>query len=107
MSTVYNFNSYEQQSITASASSSAGAFTTPTGIQALDCMIVNYGTAGAQIIFGNGAQTAQNTSGAAGSAQYYVPAGAVMVVNKSSFANYAVITDGPGTNLILHAGSGS
>lgn len=109
MSNVINFNSYEQQPLlSVGTSSSSGSFTTSVAQAALDVMIMNYGSNGAQVLLSSAASpVAVNTSGAAGTSQYYIPPGAVLVVAKNGAKNFAAITDSSTTNLVFHAGSGS
>lgn len=103
-----NFACYEQQPLSVTSSNSQGSFSTVDGQNAKGCLIVNYGSAGVQLKFGPNAQTAVATASAGGTKQYYIPAGAVMTVEKGSGALfYAAITDSGSTSLILMAGEGS
>lgn len=107
MTNVINFNVFEQQPLAVTGTSAGGAFTIPAAQRAPDCMLANYGSAGAQVIFGSGNQTAVPTANAAGTNQIYIPAGAILVINKNNFTNFAAITDAGTTTLIFHAGSGN
>lgn len=109
MSNIINFNTFEQQPITAGGTASGGSFATDAAKNAPDCMVVNEGPSGIQILFGdkNLAVTAAVVSAsAAGTKQVRIPPGAVMVVNKSNFSNFSVITDSGTSSIFLHAGSG-
>lgn len=103
-----NFACFEQQPLAVTGSNSQGSFTTVEGQNAKGCLVANYGSAGVQLKFGPTAQTAVVTASAAGTKQYYIPAGAVMTIEKGSGALFfAAITDTGTTNLILMAGEGS
>lgn len=105
-----NFRTFEQQPlVTVNTGSLGGSFSAGCVKQApTQCMIVNYGTQGAQVVFSpNAAPTAVNTAAAAGTRQVYVPAGAVMTVDLGNAKYFAAITDAGSTSLIFHAGEGS
>lgn len=70
-------------------------------------MIVNNGTQGAQIAFGNSSVVAVNTASAAGTNQVYVAAGSTLTVGTNGNQYFSAITDTSTTSLILHLGAGS
>jgi len=105
-----NFRVFEQQPLSSvGTTASGGNFSAGCVAQKpTQCMIINYGTAGAQVKFdGNATPTAVNTAAAAGTRQVYIPAGSVMVVDGGNLKNFSAITDTGSTNLIFHAGEGS
>lgn len=104
MPNVINFRTYEQQPLAVTGVAAAITFTSDAAKLAPDCMIVNYGTAGAQVSLTGGAVA---TNSAGGTSQVYVAAGAILVVAKNSVSSFSAITDGGTTSLIFHAGSGS
>ena len=71
-----------------------------------DCMVINTGAVGAQLAFGGSTVVAVNTAAAGGTKQYFIPAGAVMIVSKGANLWWSAITDTGTTGLILHAGQG-
>ena len=81
---VQQFNVYEQQQLAVTTGSGAGAFTTSQGKNGTDCLVINYGAVGCQLIFGASGLTAANTAGAAGLRQYYIPAGAIIIIKRGS-----------------------
>lgn len=108
MQNVPNISVYEQQVLTAGVSSSGGAFTNQAAQVANDCMVINEGTVGAQVIFSNVANpTAVNSGAASGTSQTRVPPGAVMNIAKGNASYFAAITDSGSAKLFFHAGSGS
>lgn len=105
---VPNISVYEQQILTGTASSSSGAFTSDAAQKAPDCMVVNEGSVGAQVVFSNTLNpTAVNSASANGTSQTRVPPGAVMNISKGNCAYFAAITDSGTAKLFFHAGSGS
>lgn len=108
MTDIPNIAIYEQQIVTAGTSSTAGAFTSQAAQNAKDCMVVNEGSVGAQLVFSNIANpTAVVSASANGTSQVRIPPGAVMNVAKENCAYFAAITDTGTAKLFLHAGSGS
>lgn len=108
MQNVPNISVYEQQVLTAGTSSTAGAFTNQAAQAASDCMVINEGTVGAQVVFSNVANpTAVNSASANTTNQTRVPPGAVMNIAKGNAQYFAAITDNGSAKLFFHAGSGS
>lgn len=108
MMEVRNFACYEQQSTAVTTSASAAVqFSTADGQHGKMAMVVNYGASGAQLAFGGSSVAAVATASAAGVKQYYIPAGAVMIVEKGEAQYFSAICDAGSTNLIVHAGEGS
>lgn len=110
MINVTNFLTFEQQPLLNVGTGGSGGSFSSGGVtgNATQCMIVNYGTAGAQVVFSpNAAPTAVATASAAGTRQTYIPAGSVMVVGIGNAKYFNAITDTGSTNLVFHAGEGS
>lgn len=108
MTDIPNIAVYEQQILNVSSSSSSGAFVSQAAQVAKDCMVVNEGSVGVQLIFSNSANpTAVNSTGAGGTTQIRIPPGAVMNISKVNSAYFAAITDSGVAKIFLHAGSGS
>ena len=105
----FNFCCDELRILSASGSSASGAFT-GNGVNSIDCLIFNEGSAAAYVLFSSTPNpTALNAAGGAnGTTQYYCAAGAYLTVSKGGSQPYfAAITDTGTTTLVLHAGRGS
>lgn len=108
MNNVPNITTYEQQVLTVSTSSTPGGFSDPNAKVAPDCMVVNEGPSGVQVVFsGDPNPTAVNSASTSGTSQTRVPAGAVMNINKGNCAYFAAIADTGSAKVFFHAGSGS
>ena len=103
-----NFQCLELQTLSVTTSSGRVYFETASGQQAEDLMIVNSGASGCLVAIGNDINlTAYASASANRTRQVYIPAGAVILVNKSHASYIAAITDSGTTKLYLHAGTGN
>lgn len=110
---IQNFTSAIQRSNTSVGTTASAAALLTTSPNYPDVMVVNNGTAGVQLAFGNNTVVAVNTAAAGGTTQVYIPAGAVMIVGLGNAAGvtgnqyYSAITDSGTSSIILHVGAGS
>lgn len=104
-----NFGTVELQILSVTGSNSQGSFSgAGAGLNVIDCMVYNGGTAGAYIVFSQGtAATAVNAGSASGTAQTYIAPGAYVMVKKGQANFFAAITDTGTATLYLHAGRGA
>jgi hypothetical protein len=108
---VQNFTVGNQVSNTSiGTSATAASLLTPTAAGNAnwpDVMVVNNGSVGVQLALGGASVVAVNTATAPGTAQIYIPAGAVMIVGRNGNNYYSSLADSGTGSLILHLGTGS
>lgn len=110
-----NFNVVEQQTIAVDndGTDTGATFSVkpPAGVSTNDALVMNTGTKGCQLLFASTlakAEAVVQSASANGTAQYYVPAGAIMTLWKGTnqFAG-AVCDSSDTTTLIILAGQGN
>jgi hypothetical protein len=110
---IQNFTTAIQRSNTSVGTTASAAALLTTSPNYVDVMVVNNGTNGVQLAFGNNTVVAVNTAAAGGTTQTYVPAGAVMTIGLGNASGvtgnqyYSAITDSGTSGIILHVGVGS
>jgi hypothetical protein len=115
MSIPQNFNCVEQRIIAVDddGTDTGASFSVapPAGVSTTDCLVMNTGSKGCQLLFAPTlalAEAVGKDAAAPGTVQYKIPAGAIMTVWKGAnkFAG-AVCESGENTTLYLHSGQGS
>lgn len=115
MSIPQNFNVVEQRtiSVTNNGSNTGIQFTVkaPAGVGTNDCLVMNTGPKGCQLLFAATlalAEAVAQSASAGGTPQYYVPSGAIMTLFKGANQFAGAVCDGSDTaTLILHSGQGA
>lgn len=104
---IKNFQCQEQQVLTATTSTQTVTFATADAQAASDARIVNTGTVGVQIKFGDSTVTAVNSASASGTAQHYLLPGEDIIVSKDQATSFAAIADSSTAKIFVHAGRGN